>query len=118
MWYDNLKKPAWTPKPDTISTIWMILYPIMFISFGIVFYQAFTGEIPWFLTIPFLLNILFNIAFTPVLFVKRNILLATVDIYCVVLTLAWAALAMYRFNPTITYAQIHYFGWVCIATVL
>ncbi|WP_390620281.1 tryptophan-rich sensory protein [Rubripirellula amarantea] len=24
-WYDALDKPAWTPEPSTIGTIWQIL---------------------------------------------------------------------------------------------
>ena len=43
-WYDNLAKPAWTPAPATISLIWMILYPIILISFGFVFLRTFRGK--------------------------------------------------------------------------
>lgn len=32
-WYESLKKPAWTPTPDIIGTIWTILYPIIFLSY-------------------------------------------------------------------------------------
>ena len=33
-WYDSLAKPSWTPAPSTIRLIWMILYPVIFASFG------------------------------------------------------------------------------------
>jgi hypothetical protein len=46
-WYNSLAKPSWTPAPSTISLIWMILYPIILISFGFVFVQAFRGKVPW-----------------------------------------------------------------------
>ena len=46
-WYNNLVKPDWTPAPSTIGLIWQILYPIIVITFGFVFVQAFRGKIPW-----------------------------------------------------------------------
>ena len=45
-WYNSLAKPSWTPAPSTISLIWMILYPIILVSFGFVFVQAFRGKVP------------------------------------------------------------------------
>ena len=39
--YDNWAKPSWTPAPATIGLIWMLLYPVIVISFGFVFLQAF-----------------------------------------------------------------------------
>ena len=44
-WYNSLAKPAWTPAPATIGLIWQILYPIILISFGFVFVQAFRGKV-------------------------------------------------------------------------
>ncbi len=40
-WYNSLAKPSWTPAPATIGLIWQILYPIILVSFGFVFVQAF-----------------------------------------------------------------------------
>ena len=45
-WYNALDKPTWTPAPSTISLIWLILYPVIFVSFGFVFVQAFRGKFP------------------------------------------------------------------------
>ena len=44
-WYNLLEKPSWTPAPSTISLIWMILYPIILVSFGFVFVQAFRRKV-------------------------------------------------------------------------
>ena len=46
-WYDSLAKPAWTPSPSTITLIWMILYPIILVSFGFVFVQAVSASFSW-----------------------------------------------------------------------
>lgn len=40
-WYNALEKPSWTPSPSTIGLIWQILYPIIVVSFGFVFMQAY-----------------------------------------------------------------------------
>ena len=52
-WYGSLVKPSWTPAPSTISLIWMILYPIILVSFGFVFVQAFRGKLLWRIAVPF-----------------------------------------------------------------
>lgn len=46
-WYDSLAKPSWTPAPATISLIWTVLYPVILVSFGSVFVQAFRRTVPW-----------------------------------------------------------------------
>ena len=46
-WYNSLAKPAWTPAPATIGLIWQILYPVILVSFGFVFVQAFRKKLPW-----------------------------------------------------------------------
>ena len=56
-WYNALDKPTWTPAPSTISLIWLILYPIIFVSFGFVFVQAFRGKVPWKIAVPFAINL-------------------------------------------------------------
>lgn len=96
----------------------MVLYPVMFISYGIVFYQAFTGEFSWIITVPFFLNIIFNILFTPLFFVFQDLWMATVDIYLVLLTIIWAMVVVYPHNPPVAFSQIPYLIWICIAAAI
>lgn len=65
-WYNSLAKPSWTPAPSTISLIWMILYPIILISFVFVFVQAFRGKIGWKVAVPFAINLVANLLFMPI----------------------------------------------------
>lgn len=60
-WYNSLNKPEWTPAPKTIGTIWQILYPIIIVSFGYVFLQAYKGKVSWYVTLPFAINLVANI---------------------------------------------------------
>jgi tryptophan-rich sensory protein len=117
-WYNALAKPAWTPAPATISLIWQVLYPIIVVSFVFVFVQAFRGRVPWKVAVPFAINLVANLIFTPIQFGLRNLPLASVDILIVWSTILWASAAIWKHHRWVAYAQVPYFIWVSIATVL
>ena len=117
-WYNSLSKPTWTPAPGTIGLIWQILYPIILISFGFVFVQAVRGKVPWRVALPFAINLVANLVFTPIQFGLRNLPLASLDILIVWGTIVWAAAAIWRYSRWVALAQVPYFVWVSIATVL
>ncbi len=80
--------------------------------------MAFQKTIPFMVALPFILNIIFNIAFTPIQFGLKNNLLASVDILLVLVTLVWALVVIYPYARAITYWNLPYLAWVCFATVL
>lgn len=117
-WYDSLVKPAWTPEPATIGLVWQILYPIIVVTFGFVFIQAIRRKIPWRVAVPFVLNLAANLAFTPIQFGLRSLLLAAADILVVWGTILWMMFAIWRHYRWVALAQFPYLVWVSIATVL
>ena len=120
-WYSQLIKPTWSPPSWVFGPVWSVLYLIIAVSYGTVFYRAFTGKISWLVALPFALNLVFNIAFTPIQFGLKNNLLATVDILLVVATLVWALVAVWHASPDlrwVVYANIPYLLWGLFATVL
>jgi translocator protein len=117
-WYDNLLKPSWTPEPATISLIWQILYPIIIFTFGFVFLQAFCRKIPPRVALPFAINLVANLLFTPLQFGLRNLPLAALDIVIVWATIIWMMIAIWPHSRWVAVAQIPYFVWVSIATAL
>lgn len=117
-WYNSLAKPSWTPAPTTIGLTWRILYPIILVSFGFVFVQAFRKKLQWHVTLPFAVNLVANLIFTPIQFGMRNLPLAAVDILIVWATIIWMMVAIWRHSRWVAIAQIPYFVWVSIATVL
>lgn len=129
-WYSQLIKPTWAPPSWLFGPVWTVLYAIIAVTFGTVFYKTFTKEIPWIVALPFALNLIFNFAFTPIQFGLKNNLLAAVDILLVLGTLIWALFAIYSFGlklhietgaPAYTwiiYANTPYLLWVSFATVL
>ena len=95
-----------------------MLYLVIAVSFGYVAYAYYTGYIPLWVLLPFILNLFFNFLFTPLQFRLRNFALASVDIILVLLTLVWALVAVDAYAPWVTYVNLPYVAWVCFATVL
>lgn len=119
--YADLIKPAWAPPSWLFGPVWTVLYAIIVISFGTVFYKAATKQLPWLVALPFALNLVFNLAFTPVQFGLKNNLLASLDIVLVLSTLIWAIVAIWQASPDlrwVVYVNIPYLLWVSFATCL
>ena len=117
-WYSQLIKPSWAPPGWLFGPVWTFLYALIVISFGMVFYRVFTGKLPWIVALPFALNLLFNLAFTPLQFGLKNNFLAAIDILLVLATLIWAIIVIYPHLRWVAYLQIPYLLWVSFATVL
>ncbi|HMP67579.1 MAG TPA: tryptophan-rich sensory protein [Candidatus Paceibacterota bacterium] len=117
-WYTEIIKPSWSPPGYVFGPVWTVLYIIIAISFGVVFYKFFRREISAKIALPFALNLVFNFAFTPLQFGLQNNFLAAIDILLVLGTLIWAMIVIYPHAKWVTYAQIPYLLWVSFATVL
>lgn len=118
MWYGALIKPSWAPPSWLFGPVWSVLYVVIAISFGSVFYKIWTKEISWVVGIPFALNLFFNFVFTPIQFGLRSNFLAALDILLVLGTLVWAIVVIYPQVKWVAYAQIPYLLWVIFATTL
>jgi translocator protein len=117
-WYSQLIKPTWAPPGYLFGSVWSILYCLIFISFGKVFLELFNKRLPLIVALPFILNLVFNLIFSPIQFKLQNNLLAGIDILLVLGTLIWAMIAIYPHFKWITYINIPYLLWVSFATVL
>ena len=116
--YQEFAKPFWAPPAWLFGPVWLVLYAIILISFGTVFYKVYKKKLPVAVSIPFALNIVFNIAFTNIQFGLRNNILAAIDILLVLGTIVWMMVAIWPKVRWIAYAQIPYLIWVSFATVL
>lgn len=117
-WYAQLAKPFFAPPAGIFGPVWSVLYVIIAISFGYVLVQTLKKRIPFRTLLPFILNLIFNAAYTPIQFGLKNNLLASVDILLVLGTLVWALAGIRRRVPWVAYANIPYLCWVAFATVL
>jgi benzodiazapine receptor len=117
-WYSTLIKPTWAPPSWLFGPVWGVLYAVIAVTYGTVFYKFYTKELPIIVALPFALNLIFNFSFTYFQFGLKNNLLASVDILLILATLIWALIAIYPHIKWIALANIPYLLWVCFATVL
>lgn len=114
----QLKKPVWAPPGWVFGPVWSVLYLIIAISFGYVFYLAIKKKMPGRVALPFILNLLCNFAFTPLQFGLRSNILAAIDVVLVLLTLIWSLVRIRPLLPWVALVNLPYFLWVSFATVL
>lgn len=129
-WYSQLIKPSWAPPAWLFGPVWTVLYVLIAISFGAVFYKVITRQLPWIVAVPFVLNLIFNFLFTYLQFGLKNNTLATVDVLLVLGTLVWGIVAIFiaslKLNISaggpdirwIAYMNFPYLAWVTFASIL
>ena len=117
-WYEKLSKPSWSPPARLFGPVWTVLYLGILITYGAAAVMFANSQIEWFVFLPFLLNIFFNILFTPIQFVLKKNNLALIDILLILATLIWALIRIYPFAPWILWVNIPHLLWVSFAAVL
>ena len=117
-WYQQLIKPFWAPPSWLFGPVWTVLYTIIAITYLYAGWLFFKRRIPFIVLVPFILNIAFNLLFTPIQFILQNNLLAAIDILLVLATLIWLMVAIYPYSKWVAIANIPYLLWVSFATVL
>ncbi len=117
-WYSQLDKPFFAPPAWLFGPAWTLLYIVIAVSFGWVLVQFLRRRIGFALLLPFVLNIIFNAAYTPIQFGLRNNMLASVDIALVLGTLLWAMVAVWQRARWVALVNVPYLLWVSFATVL
>jgi translocator protein len=117
-WYKTLIKPSFAPPSNIFGIVWSILYPIIFITYGYTIYLIIKKELPVQLLTPLILNLVFNLLFSPIQFGLQNNFLAAIDITLVLGTLVWFIVLMYPYSKTLSLIQTPYLLWVAFATIL
>ena len=117
-WYAQLVKPFFAPPASVFGPVWGVLYIVIAISFGFVLVQCLRRRLPFSVLLPFILNLLFNAAYTPIQFGLRNNWLASLDILLVLGTLVWALASIWNRWRWVALVNIPYLLWVAFATVL
>lgn len=117
-WYAQLDKPFFAPPAGVFGPVWTVLYLIIAVSFGYVLEQCLKGRLPRAVLLPFVLNLVFNLAYTPIQFGLKNNLLASADILLVLATLVWALATIWPRIRWVAYVNLPYLLWVAFATVL
>lgn len=117
-WYQQLIRPSWAPPAWIFGPVWSVLYLVIATTYGYAIWLFLKGKISFIVLLPFLLNLIFNLAFTPIQFGLKNNILASIDIIIVLVTLIWLMFAIYPHAKWIMYCNIPYLLWVSFATIL
>lgn len=117
-WYESLTKPGWTPAPSTIGTIWSVLYPLIAVVFGYIIFRVLRQTIPAAVLVPVAINVVSNLAFTPIQFGLKSLPLASVDILVVLASIVWCMIVFWPHSRFAALALTPYLAWVATATTL
>lgn len=117
-WYAQLVKPFFAPPAFVFGPVWALLYVVIAISFGFVLLQYLKRRLPFAVLLPFILNLLFNLAYPPIQFGLKNNTLASVDVLLVLGTLVWVMVTIWWRARWVAYVNMPYLLWVVFATVL
>ena len=117
-WYAQLVKPFFAPPASVFGPVWAVLYVVIAISFGYVLLQYLKRRLPLAVLLPFVVNLLANLAYTPIQFGLKNNALASVDIVLVLGSLIWAIVAIWQRARWVALVNLPYLLWVVFATVL
>jgi len=114
-WYKNLKKPEFIPPSIVFSIVW----PILYIFFGISMYYGiyYKSLIYWIIPV---IHLILNLSFTPVMFGANNLLAAFI---ITLFTLITSLIIIWQFYTTKSniisiYLLIPYVLWLSFATYL
>ena len=118
LWYAAQIKPWFAPEPWVFGVAWGVIYPLMIVSFGYVLYQVVIGKWSWPIIFPFVLNVIFNLAFTPLQAYTKSNMILSIDIVLVLLTLTVALVTVWQYARWVVYINVPYLAWGLFATTL
>lgn len=116
-WYQTLNQPVFAPPAWVFSPVWTVLYISIFVS--LVFYaKSFkTNSKAWGYTL-FVLQMLANLAWTPIFFGLKNIGLALAVIILLDILVLWNIIVFYKNSKPAGLILVPYFLWILFATYL
>lgn len=117
-WYQQLDKPFFSPPEWAFGLAWGIIYPLIALAFIALLVSVFKKKTPSWLIWVFVLNMVFNIVFTPIQFGLRSNILAAIDIILVLITLVTFEWYAFKTSKTSFYLMVPYLLWGSFATIL
>jgi len=118
-WFEQLKKPSYTPSNELFSFLWILTYAIMGVAVFMIFeqlrvyqYSAISA-----LTI-FTVQYILGISLFPVFFGLKDLVLTGFLISALIPMIFWTMLEFYKLSTTAFILLIPYAGWIGFLTVL
>jgi len=117
-WYKYLNKPLFNPPDWIFMPVWVFLYFLMGIAFGIFFYYNFEKNSQKAGIIAFFLQLFFNGIWPLVFFGLRNIFLGLITILILLVCIIFCIREFRKVNIYSSYLMLPYLFWVCFASIL
>ncbi len=117
-WYQTLNKPFFNPPNWIFAPVWTILYVFMGIAFFLVWQRGFSQKLGKVALSCFILQLIFNAAWTPVFFGMKQPLIAFGVIILLWLAVAATIICFQRVNKLSAILLFPYIIWVSFAAVL
>lgn len=116
-WFDDLAKPGIYPPPATFGIVWTVLYVLIGIAAAMIGAARGAAGRGLALTL-FAVQLLLNLAWSPVFFGLHQISSALYLIVALDLAVLATVIAFWRVRHQAGLLLLPYLAWVCFATVL
>jgi benzodiazapine receptor len=116
-WFDTLRKPMFMPPGWTFGVVWPILYALMGVALAMVLVDRTSDRRGYALTM-FLIQLVLNLAWSPIFFAAHDITLAKWVIFVMAMTAAAAAGQFLRIRKAAGLLMVPYLAWLVFAVVL
>ena len=116
-WYYTLNRPPYTPPAWIFSPAWTILYLMIFLSLILYTIKRTNKSKIWGYVL-FILQMIFNLIWTPVFFVFHNIALALAVIVVLDILVIFNIIEFFGISKPAAYLLMPYLLWLIYATYL
>jgi tryptophan-rich sensory protein len=116
-WFAGLTKPATYPPPATFGIVWTALYALMGVALALVC-TAWGARFRAAAITLFVLQLLINLAWTPVFFALHEIKIALAVLLALDVTVLVAVALFWRVRRLAAWLLVPYLLWILFATVL
>ena len=116
-WYQELRRPAWTPPGWLFGPVWTCLYAMMAVAASIVWRRAGWPAASTPLVL-FTIQLALNAAWTPLFFGLKMPGLAFAGIVVLWCAILFTTVAFWRVSRTAGWLMLPYLAWVSFASAL
>ena len=117
-WYKYLNKPPFNPPDWIFMPVWILLYFLMGIAFGIFFSYSYEKKAKRLGSIAFFLQLFFNGMWSFAFFGLKNIFLGLATILILLASIIFCIREFKKVNLFSFYLMIPYLIWVSFASIL
>lgn len=115
--YTNIILPALSPTSWFFELTWSFIYPLIAIAAVYLAYLIVEDKVPVKIVSLFVINMMANVLYTPVLG-SQNMLLASFVLLVILVTLSWFQMLVWKSSKALFVLMLPYWIWVVFATFL